>query len=174
MGAVWPVKSRQMSIKVAQKWFHYKNERFWHIYKNCLKHGWFGQNNFCHWLWKVAQSAINRPIWLHCMGGIVWNDSKDKEDSIARIWILASSFGSKRQRVSENNNQNWVQEKWQAIHIYIFQSLEYATSLRLKVLHYMSSGCGSVSRVVASNSRGPQFKSSHQLIPVQDTGQELF
>ena len=27
----------------------------------------FGQNNCCHWLWKVAQSVINRPIWSHWM-----------------------------------------------------------------------------------------------------------
>ena len=27
----------------------------------------FGQNNFCHSLWKFAQSAINRPIWSHCL-----------------------------------------------------------------------------------------------------------
>ena len=26
--AVWPEKNRQMSIKVTQKWFHYKNDRF--------------------------------------------------------------------------------------------------------------------------------------------------
>ena len=25
------------SIKVDQKWFHQKNDRFWHIYKNCLR-----------------------------------------------------------------------------------------------------------------------------------------
>ena len=31
--AVWPEENRQMSIKAAQKWFHYKNERFWHLYK---------------------------------------------------------------------------------------------------------------------------------------------
>ena len=62
---VWPVKSCQMSIKIIQKWFHFKNERFWHLYKNCLKHGRFGQNNYCHWLWKVDQTAINRPIWSH-------------------------------------------------------------------------------------------------------------
>ena len=30
-----------------------------------LQCGQFGQNNCCHWLWKVAQSAINRPIWSH-------------------------------------------------------------------------------------------------------------
>ena len=33
---VWPEKNRQMSIKVAQKWFHYKNDRFWHLSKNCV------------------------------------------------------------------------------------------------------------------------------------------
>ena len=25
---VWPEKNRQMSVEVAQKWFHYKNDRF--------------------------------------------------------------------------------------------------------------------------------------------------
>ena len=34
---VWPDKNRQMSVKVAQKWFHWKNDRFWHLYKNCLR-----------------------------------------------------------------------------------------------------------------------------------------
>ena len=34
---VWPLKSSQIPIKVAQKRFHLKNERFWHLYKNCLK-----------------------------------------------------------------------------------------------------------------------------------------
>ena len=31
----------------------------WHLCKNCLKYGWFGLNNGCHRLWKVAQSTIN-------------------------------------------------------------------------------------------------------------------
>ena len=35
--AVRPEKNRQMSIKVAQKWFLEKNDRFWHLYKNCLR-----------------------------------------------------------------------------------------------------------------------------------------
>ena len=30
-------KNRQMSIKVASKWFHYKNDRFEQLYKNCLR-----------------------------------------------------------------------------------------------------------------------------------------
>ena len=34
---VWPEKNRQMPIKVAQKWFHEKNDRFWHLYQNCLR-----------------------------------------------------------------------------------------------------------------------------------------
>ena len=34
---VWPDKNRQMSAKVAQKWFHQKNYRFWYLYKNCLR-----------------------------------------------------------------------------------------------------------------------------------------
>ena len=34
--------------------------------------GDFGQNNCCHRLWKVAQSAINRPIWSHWRGRVDW------------------------------------------------------------------------------------------------------
>ena len=30
-------KNRKMSIKVAQKWFHKKNDRFRYFYKNCLR-----------------------------------------------------------------------------------------------------------------------------------------
>ena len=30
--AVWPEKNRQMSVKVAQKWVHWKNDRLWHLY----------------------------------------------------------------------------------------------------------------------------------------------
>ena len=30
-------KNRQISIKVAQKWFHKKNYIFLHLYKNCLR-----------------------------------------------------------------------------------------------------------------------------------------
>ena len=30
-------KNPQMSIKVGQKWFHYKKIWFWHLYKNCLR-----------------------------------------------------------------------------------------------------------------------------------------
>ena len=35
--AVWPVKNCQMSIKVPQKWFHKKNDRFWHLFENCRR-----------------------------------------------------------------------------------------------------------------------------------------
>ena len=35
--AVWPEKNRQMSIKVAQNWFHGKYDWFWNLYKNCLR-----------------------------------------------------------------------------------------------------------------------------------------
>ena len=30
-------KNRKMSIKVAQKLFHYKNKNFWLLYKKCLR-----------------------------------------------------------------------------------------------------------------------------------------
>ena len=35
--SVWLEKNSQMSIKVAQKWFNLKNDRFWHLFKNCLR-----------------------------------------------------------------------------------------------------------------------------------------
>ena len=47
---VWPDKILQMSIKVAQKWFHYKNYRFWHLYKNWLRMGEIWEN----WLFPKA------------------------------------------------------------------------------------------------------------------------
>ena len=40
---VWPVKYRKMSIKVAQKWLQLQNETFWHLYKNSIKCGQFGE-----------------------------------------------------------------------------------------------------------------------------------
>ena len=58
---MWPVKSRQMSIKVAQKHFASKKKDFDKFTKIA-----FGKNNYCHGLWKVTQSEINRTIWSHC------------------------------------------------------------------------------------------------------------
>ena len=55
VAASWPVKSYQMSLKVAQKWFNWQNERFWLFYKNCLKCGQFGQNDCCHSFLKLPK-----------------------------------------------------------------------------------------------------------------------
>ena len=82
---VWPVKRRQMSIKVAQKRFHKQNERFWQLYKDCLKCGQLGQNNYCHRLWKVAQSAINRPIWSHWLGPSDWLTDVSKQEKVSKF-----------------------------------------------------------------------------------------
>ena len=62
---VWPDKYRQMSIKDAQKWFQLKNDRFWHLFKNCLK-------MWEIWANKLLPKALisgpksNSPIWSHC------------------------------------------------------------------------------------------------------------
>ena len=77
-GTVWPVKSCQMSVKVAQKWFHKKMkdfDTFTQIAYECRR---FGQNNQCQRLWKVALSSINHPIWSHWSGTcnqirVFWN-----------------------------------------------------------------------------------------------------
>ena len=45
--------------------FTCKMKDFDNFTKIALKCGWFGQNNCHHRLWKVAQSAINSPIWSH-------------------------------------------------------------------------------------------------------------
>ena len=59
---MWPVKSCQMSIKVAQKDF----TRIMKDFGTFTKFYWkFGHNNSCHGLWKVVHSAINCPIWSH-------------------------------------------------------------------------------------------------------------
>ena len=59
--SVWPVKSRHMSIKVAQKWFHQKMKDF----DTFTKIGQFGQNNCCYMLSKVAQSG--HAVVLSCL-----------------------------------------------------------------------------------------------------------
>ena len=79
-----------------------KNEIF---RQNCLLCGQFGQNNCRHWLWKVAQIAINRPIWSHWRGlklgnsqkyhnhifnGSVWKSS-GKVEEVARDRKVVSS-----------------------------------------------------------------------------------
>ena len=67
----WPVKSRQMSIKSGPKMISLENEHF-DTFKNCLKCGRIGQSNCCQGLWKVAISAINRPIWSHWLCGMTF------------------------------------------------------------------------------------------------------
>ena len=62
---VWPVKIRQMSIKVAKNDLTRKIKDFHTFTKVALECGRFGQTNCCHRLWKVAQIPINRPIWSH-------------------------------------------------------------------------------------------------------------
>ena len=52
--AVWPVKSCQI--------FTRKMKDFEAFTKIALQCGWFGQNNCCRRLFKVAQLAINHPI----------------------------------------------------------------------------------------------------------------
>ena len=48
---VWPEKNCQMSIKVAQKWFHQENDTFWHLHKNCLR------------MWEIrAYSLVPKPL----------------------------------------------------------------------------------------------------------------
>ena len=53
---VWPDKNRQISLKVAQKWFHHKIIDFDNFTK--ITCGRFGQINCCQRLWTVAQSPI--------------------------------------------------------------------------------------------------------------------
>ena len=61
----WPVKSGQISIKVAQNDFTRKFKKIDTFTKITWECGRFGQNNCCQRLWNFAQSPINRPIWSH-------------------------------------------------------------------------------------------------------------
>ena len=60
-------------------------------YKSCLKCELFGQNICCHRLWKVGQSAINRPIWSHCSHG----------------WRLPNCLISFFQKRTRSTGQSW-------------------------------------------------------------------
>ena len=57
----WPVKSGQSCPKMISLEKH----KIMTPLQKLPKYGQFGQNNCCHRLWKVAQSAIYRPIWSH-------------------------------------------------------------------------------------------------------------
>ena len=59
---VWPVKSRQMSIKSSPKMISLERWMILTFLRNCLK---YGQNNCCHRFWEVSQMSINRQIWSH-------------------------------------------------------------------------------------------------------------
>ena len=50
--AVWPIKKLPKNLFIRKM-------------RNCLRYWQFGQTNCCDRLWKVAQSAIDRPIWSH-------------------------------------------------------------------------------------------------------------
>ena len=63
---VWPVKSRQTSIKLPKNESTRKMKDFDTYTKITLNGGNLGNKNCCQRLSKVAQSAINRPIWSHC------------------------------------------------------------------------------------------------------------
>ena len=62
---VWPVKSRQTSIKLPKNESTRKMKDFDTYTKITLNGGNLGNKNCCQRLSKVAQSAINRPIWSH-------------------------------------------------------------------------------------------------------------
>ena len=65
--AVWPVKSRQMSKKSCPKMISLEKLKILTTLQKLPKNVEdFGQINSCQRLWKVAQSAINHPIWSHC------------------------------------------------------------------------------------------------------------
>ena len=72
MQPVWPEKNRQMSIKVTQEWFHYKNDRFWYLYQKLPKNvGDLGKLIAAKGFEIVALSPINHQIWSHWMQQLI-------------------------------------------------------------------------------------------------------
>ena len=67
-GPVWPVKSRQISIKSDPTLISLEKWKILTTLTICQKMWRFGQNNCCHRLRKVAQRLINRPILSHWKG----------------------------------------------------------------------------------------------------------
>ena len=68
LGSVWPENNCQMSIKVAQKWFHLKNDRFWHLCKNCLRMWEIWVNKLLPKALKIGPKSKKCQIWWHCLG----------------------------------------------------------------------------------------------------------
>ena len=50
-----------MSIKVAQKWFHYKYDIFWHLHKYCLRKWEIWTNNFLQKASKTCPKSNKSP-----------------------------------------------------------------------------------------------------------------
>ena len=63
----------------------------WKILTHSQKCGQFGQNNCCHLLWKVAQSAINSTIWSQSLG---YSTAPRWTGAEAYSFLLASSSPS--------------------------------------------------------------------------------
>ena len=60
-------KNRQMSIKVAQKWFHYENDRFSTLYKNCLRMWKIWANSLLPKALKSCPKSNKSPNLVTCL-----------------------------------------------------------------------------------------------------------
>ena len=146
--------------------------------------GRFGQINCCQRLWKVAQSSINRPIWSHWLGAAILTapDLSQRHGVIQHI----QSFGRTQQEViicispsqvflmvleppnfqSTATTRHLCHCQTPPSHCVQASVLEWydqcLPAMLEKKLLVQGSGCGSVGRADAYNSRGLRFKSSHR------------
>ena len=78
---------------------------FTKIAYNC---GQFGQNNCCHMLWKVAQSAKNLPIWSHCwrVSGLLLRSCQRWSKT---FWTWGSNLSKSQSQEKQNSYYNLKQ-----------------------------------------------------------------
>ena len=69
------------SPNVAQKWFHQRNDRFWHLYKNCLR---IWESFFCEQIF-----ILNKEYMLQCINAVYY-PLPPKTDGLeyGRVWQI--------------------------------------------------------------------------------------
>ena len=72
---VWPNKNRQMSIKVAQKWFHQKNDNFYTFTKNCQR------------MWEILANLLLPMALKTCPKSNKSHQSGHTGNCIHSVWL---------------------------------------------------------------------------------------
>ena len=84
-------KNRQMSIKVVQKWFYKKNDRFWHLHKNCLRMWEIGAKKLLSKALKTCPKSNKWPNMVTLLVSLTLLKKQDRNKDEADWFLFLSS-----------------------------------------------------------------------------------